>query len=125
MTVTEGFCNMTRSDMCESIQGLYRLSSEVDVRKLMFLHKLLSLPHACISNAIFCRKYLLYISNGQYVRTGFIPDICRLLNKYNLQFIVNDYFSSKNIPSKYEWKRIVHESVASKENDLWVHRPRV
>ncbi len=35
----QGFNIRTRSDMCESMLGLYRITSEIDKRKLMLLHK--------------------------------------------------------------------------------------
>ena len=39
----QGFPIRTRSDICESMLGLNRLSSEVENRKLMFLHKILNM----------------------------------------------------------------------------------
>jgi hypothetical protein len=49
----QGFRRSTRSDMCESMVGLHKLHCDVIIRKLMFLHKLLSLDSNCIS-----KKYL-------------------------------------------------------------------
>ena len=67
----QGFPTQTRSDICESMLGLYRLSSEVDKRKLIFLHKLLSLPHESIAKSIFMRRYLIFVQHPMYVRDSF------------------------------------------------------
>ena len=119
----QGFNIRTRSDICESMLGLYRLSAEVEKRKLMFVHKILQMSNASITQKLFIRKYFLYISNNDSVKLGFIPDICSLLHKYNLQYLVNNFTNNQcEIPSKYAWKCIVKKAVYSKETILWKAR---
>ena len=109
----------TRSDMCESMLGLTRLSSEVDKRKLMFLHKILSLNSNTICQKLFLRKYMLYISNRNSIRYGYIPDICELLDKYELQPIMNNFLKDvTSLPTKVDWKRTVNNGVYTKESQL-------
>ena len=55
----QGFSTRTRSDIAESMLGLYRLSSVVEKQKLNFLYKILTLPNNCVTKEIFLRKYYL------------------------------------------------------------------
>ena len=71
--------------------GLNRLSAEVVKRKLRFVHKILQMSNESISQSLFIRKYLLYIANNNIIQLGFIPDICSLSFKYNLQYLVNRF----------------------------------
>ena len=104
----------TRSDICESMLGLTRLSAEVEKRKLMFLHKLLSLNSNTICQKLFLRKYILYTSNRNSIRYGYIPDICELLNKYELHPMMNNFLKDvTSLPTKLDWKRTVNNCVFS------------
>jgi len=78
----QGFHYRTRSDMCEPMLGLFRLTVEVEKRKLLFLHKILSLPGNALCKQIFTTKYLFYLHDRRSVRRGFIPDICEVVQKY-------------------------------------------
>ena len=101
----QGFHKRTRSDMCESMLGLFRLSSEVDKRKLQFLHKILSLPNHTISKQIFIMKYVSFLNDRRSVKCGFIPDISKIVVKYGLQSILNYYVNKNLLPTKCEWKK--------------------
>ena len=120
----QGFHVRTRSDMCESMLGLFRLSFEIDKRKLMFIYKILSLPSHAVSKNIFLRRYFTYISLLNNNAKGFIPDICRLLLRYNLEDIINTFILSQKLPSKYEWKKVVKMKVSQLEHSLWQDRLR-
>ena len=50
----------TRSDMAESMVGLNRLPSKIEYRKLLFLHKIISLPAGSVSRDFFIRKLTFY-----------------------------------------------------------------
>ena len=114
-----GFHNYTRSDMCESMLGLPPLVGQTVLRKLMFLHKILSLSAGTTCKDIFVRRYLHFISpHINYVRMkGFVPDICRILTTYNLCHIIND-----SLPSKAQWKREISNAIGEREERLWLTR---
>ena len=118
----QGFARRTRSDIAESMLGLFRISSLIETRKLMFLHKILCLPEACITKEIFIRKYFMYLSDKNSVTLGFIPDICRTVIKYNLQPILNNFFCDNSLPSKYSWKNTVRNAVRVREQLMWDDR---
>lgn len=64
--------------------------------------------YACTLQVVIRGKYLLYIEDKCFVRTGYTPpDICNISIEYNLQCIINDYFTHQVIPSKYVWKKTV------------------
>jgi len=117
--VIQGFHTRTRSDMCESMLGLYRLSAEVDKRKLLFLHRLLSLPNQTVSKQIFVVKYLSFLNDRGSVKLGFIPDISNIALKYGLQSILNIYVNTNILPTKREWKVLVKAAVETYEEREW------
>ena len=45
----QGMSTRTRTDICESMLGLHPLSTAIIIRKLMFLHKLITLPSNFVS----------------------------------------------------------------------------
>ena len=77
----QGLPITTRSDMAESMVGINRLPSKIKYRKLMFLHKLMSLPSGSVSRDIFIKKLILFVNNQSCVTLGFIPVICKMLFK--------------------------------------------
>ena len=60
----QGFPLRTRTDICESMLGLLPLSTEIVKRKLMFLHKIMSLSADTIPSQIFFRRLFLYVTDG-------------------------------------------------------------
>ena len=117
----QGLPVRTRTDMCESMLGLHPLSSEITIRKLLFLHKIISLPGDSICQMIFLRKLYLYLS-GSTITMGFIPDICQLLCEYNLQYILSGSWDIARLPSKSQWKKHVKAAVHSRYTLLWRQR---
>jgi hypothetical protein len=119
----QGFNIRTRSDMSESMLGLYRLRSQIEKKKLLFLHKILSLPSGCLTKELFLRKYFMYLLDRTSVKLGFIPDICTIIEKYKLHFILNNFVhNSGMLPPKIVWKNIVNNVIKIKETELWEYR---
>ena len=119
----QGLPTCTRSDMAESMVGLNRLQSQIESRKLMFLHKILSLPSGSVTRDIFTRKLIMFLNDKSLVTLGFIPDICQLLSKYRLHDIINNMLlPSPRLCSKGEWKTTVKRTVRAREYELWDQR---
>jgi len=95
----------THSDKDESMLGLNRLPSQIESPKLMFLYQILLLASNSVTRNICIRK-LVFINNISLVSTGFIPDICNILFKYNLLSLVNNImvpthiYKVKGMPSR-------------------------
>jgi len=60
-------------------------------------------------------KYIQHTTGIDNVSLGFIPDICSLLQKFKLQFIMNNYIDKHFISPKNTWTKIVNSSVADLE----------
>jgi len=106
--------------------GLNRLPSHIDLRKMMFLHKSISLPAGPVSRNKFIRKPVLFINDKTHVTSGFIPDICLTMLKYNLHSIINNFLAPEcYVPSTYVWKSVVKRSITSRETQLWDYRTSV
>lgn len=67
----QGLRRRTRSDICESILGIHRLSAKIDKRKLMFLHKLLTSHNSTICQTFYlencfciCLDLLLHVAGS-------------------------------------------------------------
>lgn len=119
----QGFGTRTRSDMAESMLGLNKLSTRIDIAKLMFLHKLLTLDAGSLSRNILIRRYLMYVSKERVEMYGFIPDMCKILCKYRLHTFINDALvNPASIPSKAQWKAKVNALVTSAANEQWTNR---
>ena len=114
----QGFNQYVRSDMCESMVGLYRIDAEIDRRKLLFLRRLCSLASNAVALQILLYKLFLYQDTRTKI-SGFVLDICQILRKYNLECYLNTYIQTLVFPTKSQWKRIVSESVSSYEQSQW------
>jgi len=109
--------------MVESMLGLNTLTSVIEIRKLMFLHKILSLPPTSTAKELFTRKYCMFTIDRSSVTLGYIPDICKIIAKYNLQFMLNDFISGQQtLPTKARWKNIVSCAIKTREAELWDNR---
>lgn len=53
----------TRSDICESLFGVYPISSEIDIRKLLFLGRLCLLNYEILANRIFLTRFSSFLEN--------------------------------------------------------------
>ena len=117
----QDFPKLTRSDMCESMLGLNRLSSQVDDRKMRFVHKISTLPQSSITRQIFTRRILCHI-RGLYPMKGFIPDIYTILGRYHMADILNVFMDNSESPPKCDWKRRLCSTIINREQNLWIQR---
>ena len=106
----------TRSDIAESMVGLNRLPFRIESRKLQFLHKIITLPAGSVSGDRFIRKR--FINDQSLVTLGYVPVICQLLLKYNLQGIINNLLLLVPcISSKRQWKTLVKHAIDNTKAD--------
>ena len=117
----QGFHQYVRSDMCESMLGLYRMEAEIDRRKLLFFRRLCTFPPNALALQIFLFKLFMYVDNNSY-DSWFTSDIWLLLSKYNLIHYITTYINTMELPSKLQWKRIVNKAVYEYEQTKWLRR---
>ena len=118
----QGFNMYVRSDICESMVGLFRLTAEIDRRKMLFLYKLCTLPPKSLTKQIFLYKLFFHSDGSNNPCSGYIPDIMTLLKKYNLNQVIEKYIKDTYFPSKLSWKIMVNKAVHDKENMLLMER---
>ena len=84
----------------------------MDFYKLQFLGQLCRLSPYFLVKQVFVQRLIRHISYGN-VMFGFIPDICRLVERYGLGHCIDTciYVSTGWFPGKPAWGRIVNTSV--------------
>lgn len=112
----------TRSDMCQSLMGIYTIDAYIDKCKLMFLRKLCTMDINSLSRKIFDTRLFSYLIDTNHTHFGFIPDIVEILDKYGLAEYILDYILDGEFPPKPSWKLIVNCAIATYQNDKWRSR---
>ena len=69
-----------------------------------------NLPTKYLSQNVFTQRLLHFLSHD-HQQHGLIPDMYRLLSKYELTEFLNTYVESGVFPSKDAWKRILKSIV--------------
>lgn len=82
----------------------------IDQRKLLFLGQLCRLSNLYLAKQVFNNRLVRFINyDNQY--NGFVPDIYRILQKYNLCYVLLSYIDSGLFPSKSIWKAMIRQHV--------------
>jgi hypothetical protein len=68
--------------------------AEIDKRKLKFLQKLCTMPLTLLTRTIFNFRLHLYTNRRISGQSWYIPDVCRILRKYNLFNIIESYLET-------------------------------
>ena len=95
----------------------WRITSEIDKRKLYFLQFLVSANPSTLYKEIFIRR-LFRNFDPERTQGGFIPDILNILDTYGLTQYLTDYIDKHHFPNKWTWKRIVKSAIDVKEENL-------
>lgn len=111
----------TRTDICLSLIGSRPTEFETDKRKLSFLGQLCNLNSTHISKTISCYRLVSYYT-AKRVQTGFIPEIIRLLQTYNLEKVLLQYLDTGQFPSKFAWKKMVDKVLNEFSQTQWKNR---
>jgi len=84
------------------------IQSLIDIKKLMFLHKLMNMAD-CIHKQLFLKRAFEYIM-GRNI-TGFIADIWTITHKYEIAHYMKRYLCGGTMPNKMQWKALVRDRV--------------
>ena len=110
----QGIPCRTRSDIALGMTGCRLIESEIDYRKLSFFGQLCNLDVGYLVKKIFIDRLVRY-NVSPYKKRGFIPDIYKLLCKYQIENHYRSYLNTGIFPSTYQWKRIVKSSLRNFE----------
>ena len=114
----QGLPRITRTDIALSLVGSHSLESEIDSRKLQLFGQFCRLRIDHWLRHVFLNRLTSYFVNGA-AQAGFIPDVVRLLEKYNLSGILDTYMRDSIFPSKISWKRMVKSEINNSELYQW------
>ena len=82
----------------------------------MFLGRLCRMNCETLPKQIFLARLFSHLEKLSNVQYGFIPDIFRLLAKYEFLTFLSGWLENGHFPEKYVWKKIVRVSVSSAHN---------
>ena len=97
--------------------GTTPIEHAIDHKKLIFFGQLCRLPAHYLAKQLFVNRLLRFVSGDRQCQ-GFIPDIYRLLTKYNMHDILSVFIQTANFPSKNMWATFVGKcitDIASRE----------
>lgn len=103
----------TRTCVALSMIGSSDLKYEIQKRKATLLGQLCRLdPHYTVKRLFLHRVTSYYFFKD--LKYGFVLDIFRFLEDYNMEYILTEYLNSGVFPSKYKWKQLVREKLKDK-----------
>ena len=65
------------------------------------------MPPNMLRRHVFDIRMHIFVLNGYKNQLGSIPDIWKVLQKYNVEEYLQNYLAIAVFPSKYTWKTIV------------------
>ena len=98
--------HLTRSDMVTGLLGFTSIEAFIDLQKMLFFGTLCSLEPRELSNKLLHLRLYQFKHSVTATAYGFIPDINRVLTKYELISFRDDYLNSGLFPAKSLWKII-------------------
>ena len=117
----QGLPKQTRSDIALGILGANPIMAEIDKKKLIFFGQLCRLSPEVIHNQILNHR-LFSVFQTPGPKYGFVPDILRILDKYSLSYVLDEYMQTGRFMTKFSWNRLVRTTIDEKVKDLWKHR---
>lgn len=117
----QGLAITTMSEAAIGSLGLWTIEGSIDKKKLLFLRTLINSHPKSVEKKLFVERLTMYLCEypSSSVKHGFLPDIIKILKKYNLQQYLDGYIIDGVFPSKPSWKRIICESIAQQQWSTW------
>jgi hypothetical protein len=121
----QGLPKLTRTDKCTTLLGWTSIECYIDSKKLLFLGRLCNMPSRFLPKQIFITRLLLYLNNCTTIRGGFIPDILKIVRKYDLFSYVDNFVKTSLFPSSKKWKYLIKSSVIAYEEHCLHERSNI
>ena len=101
------------------ISNLNSIESEIDLKKLLFLGRLITEPNmSAVVKGLF-RSRAASFFEADFTPIGVLPSICEALNKYDLFHYFHSWFLDSTFPSYSHWKSIVKTKIRERESREW------
>ncbi len=97
--------------------GWLDLFTEVDIRRLLFIHRILALNYSSVYRILFIQRlfYILY-SRDFKAHIGPVAQMVQTCSYYDVLHHVVNMIDNGNIQSKQQWKRLVRSAVQDKHH---------
>ena len=101
------------------LSGLNSIESEVAIKKLLFLGRLITEPKMSplIKNLFDSRTKSFFDSDISSL--GVLPSIAESLKKFDLFYYFETWYNSSIFPSYPNWKNIVRDNILHFEKSAW------
>ena len=105
LKIMQGIGRYTRTYITVNFLGSLNVQFEIEKRKTSLLGKLCRLdPHFAVKRLFLHRLINHYLFHQ--LRTGFIVDVFRILEEYDLGYVLSEYITSGTFQSRHSWKKI-------------------
>ena len=111
----------TRTDIALGLLAMFPLEDEIDIRKLVLFGQLCRLNSNFWVKTMFLNRLTSFKINPSK-QTGFIVEIDRLLQKYDLSHILLAYLQDGVFPGKFAWKHMIKAKVHENARLCWYER---
>ena len=102
-----------------TISNLNSIESEIDIKKLLFLGRLITEPNmSAVVKGLF-RSRAASFFEADFTPIGVLPSICEDLNKYDLFHYFQSWFLDSSFPSYSHWKSIVKTKIRVRGSREW------
>lgn len=102
-----------------SALGWKEVQSLIDIHRLLFIQKILSLDADCIYRLLFLRRFFFIVYSGVEGHCGPIAQIIFTCLKYNLLERVIQLIETGGLSSKSQWKRLIMNVVSDRDHSRW------
>ena len=87
----EGISKRTKTNICLASLGVTSMENIIHKAKLIFLRRLCIAPLHCSVKSLFLKRLLCFENYVSPTNKGFIADIMRIVNKYDLKKYIELY----------------------------------
>ena len=116
----QGLHRRTHNEIVRGLLGWSKITGTIDLCKLNFVYKLMSLPHDNIVKHIFlCQMCAMLFSPISTNSKSITCNLWTLLHQYKVSNIVVSYLAGGELVNKTLWKQIIKASVRDNEEKLW------
>ena len=101
----------TISNVVKGMLGIISIEAYIDKQKLAFFGSVFRTPPTDLVNRLITYRLFYYSMRITDKHFGFIPDIHRIMTKYNLLYYFDQAITTSTFPAKFQWKRVCSQTI--------------
>ena len=94
----------------------------IDKCKLQFFGRVCRMDNCLLPKQILLLRLLEFKNKCVQKQCGFVPDLMKIINEYNLSDFVNNFLTTGLFPSKTVWNCCITNAIKNTEERRWRHR---